>query len=180
PLERAGAANVFGPRREEAALVDARVRNLIDEEEAPAGLCDAVAFDLKRAEQAAPPSIEPERMWFDHARTAVVIERQQVLRADRLGDRGRRSQSAHVPDASAGLSQPFFGAKRLPYLPASASSRDLIFAAPSARMCCTGPPRNGAKPVPKMTPASSRSASSTTPSCRQATDSLSIGRIMRS
>ena len=45
---------------------------------------------------------------------------------------------------------------------------------------CNGPPRKGAKPVAKIAPASSRSASSMTPSRRAATASFSIGRINRS
>ena len=51
---------------------------------------------------------------------------------------------------------------------------------PRARMVAMGPPRWGAKPVPKMTPASQRSASATIFSRTHATASLRAGSTMRS
>src|SRR3546814_4980088 len=81
---------------------------------------------------------------------------------------------------SAGESQPGRGAKRSPYFACSACRRCSTVSTPVSRMYWIGPPRNGAKPVPKITPASSRSASSTTPSCSAATASLSSGSTSRS
>ena len=60
--------------------------------------------------------VDPKRVRFDGARVAIVEKTQALPLIDR-GSNDRRG--VHF---NAGLSQPVFGANRLPYLPASISS----------------------------------------------------------